>query len=306
MEFGGEERDEELFDLSKHKKLRNMAYVEVEDDEQKFKDDNKMSYRNNKELEENLDLVYEQQQVKKQRKQAKVEIRESKIQAKINLNKLRCGEIDQEEYDRLQEEQENRLQELQEEGNEAVASSKWFDKGLFKDIKEVEPTTSATETLLKFTNPLKQGAPKETEKGRKQTAQSYKDDEDADSSDMYEDDSEQNEEDFEDDEDDLEDGNNFNLALEEQKFNQKLYGAAKAKPKKQYQEEEEDNLSEDGMYVPDDLVPRSQKGKKKTYITQDEYIDPDEKVPGELSDDDAYKLKVPKSEMELRRERLKK
>jgi hypothetical protein len=29
-------------------------------------------------------------------------------------------------------------------------------------------------------------------------------------------------------------------------------------------------------------------------------------VPGELSEDEAYKMRVPKSEMELRRERLKK
>ena len=34
--------------------------------------------------------------------------------------------------------------------------------------------------------------------------------------------------------------------------------------------------------------------------------DPNEKVPGELSDDDAYKMNLPKTERELRKEKLKK
>ena len=36
------------------------------------------------------------------------------------------------------------------------------------------------------------------------------------------------------------------------------------------------------------------------------FIDPDEKVPGEVSDDDAYKYDVPDSELEKRRKRIRK
>lgn len=58
MEFGGQLDDEELFDLERHKKLKKMAFIDLEEEE-KPRFDNKMSYKNTKELEDNLELVYE-------------------------------------------------------------------------------------------------------------------------------------------------------------------------------------------------------------------------------------------------------
>lgn len=68
----------------------------------------------------------------------KLEIKDNKIQAKINLNKLRAGDIDEEEYEKLKQEQIERMEILEYEGSKAIEGSKWFEKGLFKDMEKYE------------------------------------------------------------------------------------------------------------------------------------------------------------------------
>ena len=140
----------ELFDIFQHKKIKKLGYVEIEDEQNEDKGTVK-GYKNNFELEDNLEEMYETQKQKKQYKLEKMKESKNKKKKNVNLSedKLQCQQMSEEEdapgFEVVKES----------EVKPEVLSKKWFERGLFQEL--------GVGTDEKFENPLRktmEGKPK--------------------------------------------------------------------------------------------------------------------------------------------------
>ncbi|KAL4472221.1 hypothetical protein ABPG72_013854 [Tetrahymena utriculariae] len=260
VEFANDIVDEELYNMNQHKGVMDLEYVEMSDEDKKTKEKipNKISFKNSKELEQNLEAMYEQkqlrQQISKKKKANKdeAEIDDSKIQVQsLNENKFRNPHLKENE-------------EMLESG---IKRRKWFDKGVFNDDFS-DDSSMQSEDAGELDVPG---------------------DSDIDNDSLY-------------DEEDKSKNKGFINPLKKSHLSSRQNGDDDDDEEFNFGSEDEQENDKNNGYIDmyDDTIYI---GKRPKSAHDD--IDPDEKVPGELSDDDAYIIQVPKSDMEKRRRAMK-